>query len=93
MQVKILHDDVLYIEGVKQYVKIITAAGQTITLESMKKLEEQLPADQFMRLHKSYIVSLKKITAMGRKEISIGNKKIPVGKTYEEAWVKRMREF
>jgi DNA-binding LytR/AlgR family response regulator len=93
MQVKIVYNDVLYIEGLKQYVKIITKTQQVITLESMKKLEELLPADLFMRLHKSYIVAVHQIEAMGRREISIGKKEIPVGKTYEDEWVKRMKQI
>jgi two-component system, LytTR family, response regulator len=91
LQVKIMFNDVLYVEGLKQYVKIITVNGQVITLESMKRMEEHLPPSHFVRLHKSYIVCLKKITAMGRKEISIGNKQLPVGKTYEQEWVKQMK--
>ncbi len=90
MQVKIMYDEVLYIEGLKQYVKIVTTSRQVITLESMKKLEEELPAGIFIRIHKSYIVAVNKIDAMGRKEVGIGKKQIPVGKTYEEGWLKRM---
>lgn len=90
MLTKILFDDILYVEGLKQYVKIVTTAGQVITLEAMKKLEELLPQQQFMRLHKSYIVATGKIELMSRKEVVVGKKEIPVGKTYEDAWVKRM---
>lgn len=93
MQVKVFFDEILYVEGLKQYVKIITTKGQIITLEAMKKLEEVLPSSKFIRLHKSYIAALDKIQAMSRREITVGQKQIPVGKTYEEEWVKRMREF
>jgi DNA-binding LytR/AlgR family response regulator len=93
MQIKIMIDEILYIEGLKQYVKIVTANGQIITLEAMKKLEEILPSSKFVRLHKSYIAALDKIQAMSRKEITVGQKHIPVGKTYEEEWVRRMGAF
>jgi DNA-binding LytR/AlgR family response regulator len=93
MRVKVFFDEILYVEGLKQYLKIITANGQIITLEAMKKLEEVLPSSKFIRLHKSYIVALDKIQAMSRKEITVAQKQIPVGKTYEEEWVKYMRQF
>jgi DNA-binding LytR/AlgR family response regulator len=91
--IKIFFDDVLYIEGLKQYVRIVTTAGQVITLESMKKLEDLLPPQQFIRLHKSFIAAIGKIESMSRKEVVIGKKEIPVGKTYEAEWVKRMQQL
>jgi DNA-binding LytR/AlgR family response regulator len=91
--VKVLFEDLLYVEGLKQYVKLVTATGQIITLESMKKLEELLPKQQFIRLHKSFIVSTSKIESMSRKEVVVGKKEIPVGKTYEAEWVKRMQQL
>jgi two-component system, LytTR family, response regulator len=91
--VKIYFTDLLYIEGLKQYVKIFKSSGVIITLESLKKLEELLPTQEFMRVHKSYIVALGKAEGLSRKEITIAGKKIPVGKTFELEWLKAMERF
>lgn len=86
--VKIFYKDVLFIQGFKQYVKIVTTARPIVTLESMKNLEAQLPKALFMRLHKSYIVAVDKIQSLSRQEVVINQNAIPVGKTFEPDWLK-----
>lgn len=83
-QVKILFDDILYVEGLKEYVSIYTAGKRVITLETMKQMEVLLPAGEFLRVHKSYIVSMKKVEAVNGNMLEIGKEKIPVGKSYKE---------
>jgi len=87
---KIQLDDILYIEGLKDYISIFTRTERIITLQNMKKMEETLPHSQFIRVHKSYIISLDKIESIERSRIFIANKIIPIGDTYREEFFKRI---
>ncbi len=84
--VKINLADILYIEGLKDYVKIYLAGKEKpiLTLMSLKSLEEKLQQSNFMRVHRSYIISINKIDALTKSNIHIGNKEIPVGELYVE---------
>ncbi len=79
-------DEILYIEGMSEYVRIYIegAAKPLMPLLSMKRLEEILPAAQFMRVHRSYIVNLKKITEISRFRIVFGDTFVPIGDLYKE---------
>jgi DNA-binding LytR/AlgR family response regulator len=83
--VKILLGDILFIEGWKQYIKIYTKEKGILTLESMRNMEENLPNDKFIRVHKSYIVSVDKADVFATDELQIKGHKVPIGKTYREA--------
>ncbi len=83
---KIQLDDILYIEGLKDYVSIFTKTERVITLQNMKKMEETLPKGSFIRVHKSYIIAVDKIESIERSRIAIAGKIIPVGDTYREAF-------
>lgn len=85
---KIELDDILFIEGLKDYISIFTKAERVITLQNMKKMEETLPKGEFIRVHKSYIISVDKIESIERSRISIAGKTIPVGDTYRDAFFK-----
>lgn len=87
---KIHLEDILYIEGLKDYISIFTKAERIITLQNMKKMEETLPKSQFIRVHKSYIISLDKIESIERSRIAISGKTIPIGDTYREEFFKRI---
>jgi two-component system, LytTR family, response regulator len=79
-------DDIIYIEGLKDYVKLYLA-GQTkpiLSLMSMKSLEEQLPASNFMRVHRSFIVNLSKIKTIERDRIIFGDTYIPISDKYKD---------
>jgi len=77
-------DDILYIEGLKNYVAIHTKTQRIITLQVMKQPEEGSPITRFIRVHKSYIVALDKINAIECQEIYIKDRIIPIGNTYAE---------
>lgn len=79
-------EDVIYIEGLKDYVKIHreSANKSLLTLMSMKKLEANLPEDRFMRVHRSFIVNLNKIKIVERGSIVFGKERIPVSDKYKE---------
>ncbi len=78
--------DILYVEGMKEYLMIHTADEKIMTLQSFKNIEEVLPSDNFIRVHKSYLVAINKIKSIERNRISIANKIIPIGATYKEAF-------
>lgn len=81
-------DDILFIEGLKNYVSIYTKTQRIITLQVMKQLEEILPPGRFVRVHKSFIVALDKINSIERQEITIKDRIIPIGITYQEQFYK-----
>src|SRR6201991_1576852 len=81
---KVYLHDILFIEGLKDYISIFTPAERIITLQGMKKMEDALPERHFIRVHKSYIVALNKIDSIERSRIQIGDKIIPVGDTYRD---------
>jgi two-component system LytT family response regulator len=80
--------DILYVEALQNYVSLNTANGRVMSLQPLKKIEEQLPASDFIRVHKSYIVSLRHISSIERSRIFIGDTVIPVGDTYRESFFK-----
>jgi two-component system, LytTR family, response regulator len=82
--VKVAFDDILYVEGLKDYVSIYTPSERIITLQNMKSMEGKLPGEKFFRVHKSYIVNISKIDSIERARIFIGKTVIPVGDTYRE---------
>lgn len=82
--VRVELDDILYIEGLKNYVAISTKTQRIVTLQVMKQLEEILPPGRFVRVHKSFIVALDKIHSIERQEIFLKDKIIPIGNTYAE---------
>ena len=83
--VKIMFDDILYIEGVKDYVKIYLNNDHKpiMTLMNMKKIEESLPKPEFMRIHRSYIVHMKKIDGIDRFRVVIGDAVLPISDSYK----------
>ena len=78
--------DILYIEGLKEYLIIKTLTGKVITLSNFKKIEERLPASNFIRVHKSFIVALDKIESIERHRIKIADKLIPIGESYYKSF-------
>ncbi len=91
---KIVFDTILYIEGLKDYVKIYTEGKKAIlSLLTMKGLVETLPAEKFMRIHKSYIISTDRVSAISRNRVMIGEKWIPVGENYRDAFRKKMYDI
>jgi DNA-binding LytR/AlgR family response regulator len=85
-EIKIFHRDIVYIEGLKDYVKIfITSQPRPVlTRLNLKAIESRLPEDQFSRIHNSYIVSLSKITSTQKLQLFLGQRMIPIGDRYAE---------
>ena len=86
--VRIALSDILYIEGLKDYVKVWLKSAEKpiLSLTSLKSLEEKLPAKKFMRVHRSFIVSLDKINSITRNALQIGKVNITVGDQYKDAF-------
>jgi DNA-binding LytR/AlgR family response regulator len=86
--VKVNFEDIIYIEGLKDYVIIRLTAGRVITLQTMKSLEDKLPAHLFRRIHRSYIVAMSKIMAIEGNMVEVMEKNIPkllpIGKNYRD---------
>lgn len=79
-------NDILYVEGLKDYIKIHLTGKTILTLNSLKKLQEILPESRFVRVHRSFIVSLPKIDSIQRNRIVIGKNFVPVGENYKNAF-------
>ncbi|ADB36394.1 LytR/AlgR family response regulator transcription factor [Spirosoma linguale] len=87
--VRIAYNDILYIEGLKDYVKVYRQSEPDkplLSLTSLKGLEEKLPANQFMRVHRSFIISLQRISAFTRNSVQIGSVVIPVSDQYKDVF-------
>ncbi|MCD7963914.1 MAG: LytTR family DNA-binding domain-containing protein [Rikenellaceae bacterium] len=82
--IKVILSEILFIEGYGDYVKIHCTGKTIVTLSNMSALESRLPENNFIRVHRSYIVAMDKIEEIERKRIKIGNESIPVSETYAE---------
>jgi DNA-binding LytR/AlgR family response regulator len=85
-------DDILYIEGLKDYVKIYTGGKTILTKTTMKNTDEKLPSDRFFRVHKSYIVSINKIDKIENSRIVIGKQRIPIGESFRIPFLKMVNK-
>jgi two-component system, LytTR family, response regulator len=88
--VRIDFDEIIYIEGLKEYLIIKTISGKVLSLMTFKEIIDILPEDNFVRTHKSYIVAINKIESIERNRIKIGEKLIPVGNTFKDEFYKRI---
>ncbi|MEE1943529.1 LytTR family DNA-binding domain-containing protein [Pedobacter sp. KR3-3] len=80
--------DIVYVEGMQNYIVICTHTEKITSLQTMKKTEEQLPSTQFLRVHKSFIVALNKISSIERNRIYIADQVIALGDVYKDAFYK-----
>jgi DNA-binding LytR/AlgR family response regulator len=90
--VRVKHGDIFYIEGLKNYCSIYTDGHRHVSLVSMKALSDGLPDNEFVRVHKSYIISLKKVASIEGNMIVFADKKekIPIGTTYRNDFFDRL---
>jgi DNA-binding LytR/AlgR family response regulator len=80
--IKVMLEDILFIESMKDYVKVFTTTGTIITKQSMTAVEAMLPEKQFIRTHRSFIVSVGKIKSFTSELIEIGKNEVPIGKLF-----------
>ena len=88
--IRLKFEDIIYIEGCKDYVKIFTTNGMQLTRLNLKNIQSKLPEAHFMRIHRSYIVSFSKVVKFQKNEIYLGDKVIPIGESYKEHVLKRL---
>jgi DNA-binding LytR/AlgR family response regulator len=89
---KVSYDDILYVEGLKNYVSVFMPGQRLVTYQTLRDLEAQLPQPPFYRVHKSYIISVDKIRMVDGHTIYIQDTAIPIGETYREGFYKMIRE-
>jgi len=83
--VKIYLKDILYIESLKDYVRIKTSSKEIISLQKISYLEQKLPEDCFIRIHRSFIVPIKKIEAFSNHTVEVEGKELPIGRNHKAA--------
>jgi two-component system LytT family response regulator len=91
--VKVLFDEVRYVEALGDYVHIVMGQSKLIVYSTMKAVEEKFPAALFARVHRSFIVNIKRVQAIEDNTITIDNKHIPIGQTYLRDVLLRLNKF
>lgn len=84
---KIKLQDIQYIEGMKDYSRIFTPTNKIMTLQNLKKLEEVLPCPPFLRVHKSFIISVDRVDSIGKNDIVVAERTIPIGGLYKKTFM------
>lgn len=88
---KVFFHELTYVEAYGNYIFIYTGPNRIMSKQTLTQFEEQLPSVQFVRIHKSYVVSLKAVKFLEGNELSIGIKKLPVGKVYRDELLRRLQ--
>ena len=86
-------EDILFVKGEKDYVRIRTVARELKSLMSMRSLEESLPENEFQRVHRSYIVNLSRVKTVGRQQVVVDGEAVPVSDSYKEELMRRLSEM
>lgn len=88
-------ENILYIEGLKDYIKIYTSNNvkPIVTLNSLKKLQQKLPSNRFSRVHKSYIIGLEHIKSINKSQVIINDKYIPIGESFKNFFISKMEDL
>jgi DNA-binding LytR/AlgR family response regulator len=89
---KIKLADIQYIEGMKDYSRIFTPDNKIMTLQNLKKLEEGLPSPPFLRVHKSFIISVDRVESIGKNDIVVAERTIPIGGLYKKTFMDYLDE-
>ncbi|SEL11527.1 two component transcriptional regulator, LytTR family [Olivibacter domesticus] len=89
---KVFLKDILYIESIKDYIKIVMHQKTIVTYQRISYMEEKLPEDNFIRTHKSFIVNLQKVTSFKSDRLKIGAESIPIGRFYKRNLVDKLND-
>ncbi|MFB9865063.1 LytR/AlgR family response regulator transcription factor [Rufibacter immobilis] len=89
---RVNYSDILFIEGLKNYVSLYLPQQRVVTYQTLRDLEEQLPQPPFYRVHKSYIISIDKVRMVDGNTLYIQDKEIPLGETYRDNFFRLIRE-
>jgi DNA-binding LytR/AlgR family response regulator len=85
-QVKVKLSDILFIEALDDFIKIYLPEKTIITLMTLKAIQQKLPEKEFVRIHRSYIVPLSKLEVISRAKVKVGDKEVPIGASYSDAF-------
>jgi DNA-binding LytR/AlgR family response regulator len=88
--VKVFLHEILYIESLKDYVKVKTSTREIVTYQRISYLEEKLPDNQFLRIHRAYIIATEKIKSFSSAVIEVGDQELPIGRQYKPAVMKAL---
>lgn len=91
--VKVLFDEVRYVEALGDYVHVVTGQSKLIVYSTMKAVEEKFPSALFVRVHRSFIVNLKRVQSIEDNSIILDGKHIPIGQTYVREVIQRLNKF
>lgn len=91
--VKVMLTEILFIESQKDYVKIVTSRGTVVTKQSISSVEQMLPKEHFVRIHRSFIVSMSKIESYTSDMVEIANKEFPISRMYKHDVEKTIKSF
>ncbi|MCG1035981.1 LytR/AlgR family response regulator transcription factor [Polaribacter sargassicola] len=91
--VKVVFDEILYVESLSDYIKIYTTEKVLVTRETISNIEMKLPSQQFLRIHRSYIVNLNKVDSYTNELLEIGKKAITISRTYKENVLKKLTDI
>ena len=90
LMVKIIISDILYVEAERNYCRIYTKSKEYLLVMTMKDLDEKLPKEHFLRIHRSFIINISKIDEVGNTHVVLANKAIPLSKSYRAQLLKRL---
>ncbi len=93
--IHVLFEDIIYVEGLKNYIKIFTEKqpNPIVTIMTMAEMEKALPADHFIRIHRSFIVKKNKIESVNKSRLTVNGKEIPIGKTYRQNFMEKIENM
>jgi DNA-binding LytR/AlgR family response regulator len=84
-------DDILFLKAEIDYVKVVSDEKSILILDSLRNWNEKLQNFRFIQIHRSYIINIDKITKIYGNQVFIGDKSIPIGKTYKELFMKKIK--
>jgi len=90
--VKVLFSDIIYIESLKDYIKVVGISGSLITKQSISSIEETLPKDMFLRIHRSFIIALNKIESYSNELVWLGKTELPISRMYRHEVEKVLKQ-
>lgn len=92
-RIRVSENDILYIESIKDYVKIHTTETSIVTKIQISDMEQLLRSASFVRIHKSFIINLQHLKAYNAQEVEVGKNTVPIGRTYQEVFRQRMERL
>ena len=91
--VKVMVNEILYIESMKDYLRVFLVESQIITKQTITAIEAMLPEQEFVRIHRSFIVSKRRISAYNQNSVFVGKVELPIGPLYKQNIIKRLTEI